>query len=75
MLHTLNFMKHYQLKNTILYESFHGASISCNPYALFLDIIDDQRFDNFRHIWVINNEKIPEQLKNKKKCIFCFKAK
>ncbi|EPU1387374.1 hypothetical protein ACVUO2_005318, partial [Escherichia coli] len=44
-----------------------GASISCNPYALFLDIIDDQRFDNFRHIWVINNEKkIPEQLKNKK---------
>ncbi|HDS4959806.1 TPA: CDP-glycerol glycerophosphotransferase family protein [Escherichia coli] len=58
-------------KNTILYESFHGASISCNPYALFLDIIDDQRFDNFRHIWVINNEKkIPEQLKNKKNVYF-----
>lgn len=52
-------------KNTILYESFHGASISCNPFALFLEIIKDEKLSSYKHIWVVNDEcKIPEEFKN-----------
>ena len=42
-------------KKTILYESFGGAGMSCNPYAIFLGVIGDVKFHNWTHIWVINN--------------------
>lgn len=61
-------------KNTILYESFHGASISCNPYALFLTIMEDTRFIDYKHILVINDEtKIPAELKNRPNVYFVIR--
>jgi CDP-glycerol glycerophosphotransferase len=55
----------------ILYESFHGVSISCNPYAIFLYLLDNEKFADFTHIWVINDEKnIPSALKSKMNVVF-----
>ncbi|MCF5716838.1 CDP-glycerol glycerophosphotransferase family protein [Aeromonas veronii] len=58
-------------ENSILYESFHGSSISCNPLAIYLSIQKDNRFDKFKHYFVINNElDVPDNLKNKSNVYF-----
>ena len=58
-------------ENIILYESYHGGSFSCNPYALFQSIYKDERFNNYRHVWVINNKnQIPEGLKKDNRIVF-----
>ncbi|WP_233710844.1 CDP-glycerol glycerophosphotransferase family protein [Helicobacter pullorum] len=43
------------LTKTILYESFHGRLMSCNPYAIFLYCIHHPQFKDFTHIWVIDS--------------------
>jgi CDP-glycerol glycerophosphotransferase len=49
-------------ENTILYESFHGASMSCNPYAIFLHLLDRAEFKDWTHVWVVNDkEKIDKK--------------
>lgn len=40
---------------TILYESFSGQGMSCNPYALFLYLLNHQEYKSWTHIWVVNN--------------------
>ena len=62
------------LKNSIMYESYGGVGMSCNPYAMFLDIIEDQRFDDWQHIWVIDDfKKIPEKYRKLKNVFFVAK--
>lgn len=39
-------------KNTILYESFWGRGMIDNPYALFLYLLDDEKY---QHVWVLND--------------------
>lgn len=39
----------------ILYESYHGASISCNPYAMFLFMKNDRRFSGYKHVWILTS--------------------
>jgi len=57
--------------NTILYESFHGSSLACNPYALFLSLLDSPEHEGWTHIWVLNDKsKIPEWLKSRSNVIF-----
>ncbi|MCM3705703.1 CDP-glycerol glycerophosphotransferase family protein [Cytobacillus firmus] len=41
--------------NTILYESFHGKNMSCNPFAIFKSLVKDPEFSNFHHIWALND--------------------
>ena len=58
-------------KNTILYESFHGASIGCNPYAMFRYVVDQPEFAGWRHVWVINEgTKIPDEYADRENVIF-----
>jgi CDP-glycerol glycerophosphotransferase len=58
-------------EKTILYESYHGSSISCNPYAIFKYLIKNKHFDDYLHIWVINDkDKIPTDLKANLNFIF-----
>ena len=58
-------------EKTIFYESFLGASIGCNPYAIFRYIIDRPEFSGWRHIWVINDKKeIPEEYLHRDNVIF-----
>jgi len=71
----VNYTEYYERykieDDTILYESYHGGSFSCNPYAIFQSIYKDKRFYNYKHIWVINDkEKIPEELKSDSNIIF-----
>ncbi len=56
---------------TILYESYHGHSISCNPYAIFRSLLKNKKFKNYKHIWIINDKsKIPKDLKSNNNIVF-----
>ncbi len=69
--YTEYYERHEVEDKTILYESYHGRSISCNPYAIFKSLLSDERFYNYKHIWVMNNKsKIPKDLKNNINIIF-----
>lgn len=43
------------IDNVILYESFHGKSMSCNPYAIFLYLLKQDEFKDYTHVWVVDN--------------------
>ncbi|MBM0637675.1 CDP-glycerol glycerophosphotransferase family protein [Campylobacter sp. VicNov18] len=63
------------LENVILYQSHTAQFMSCNPYAIFLSLLKDSRFDNFIHIWVLQDLNfIPLEFQQNKKIIFvkCF---
>ncbi len=68
----IEYYKRYDLDNySILYESYHGGSISGNPLALFQYLKSNESFKNYKHIWVINqNSKIPDELKRDINTIF-----
>lgn len=56
---------------TILYESFSGQGMSCNPYALFMYLFNHNEYKNWTHVWVINDkDDIPLQYKKFKNIIF-----
>lgn len=55
----------------VLYESFHGASMSCNPYAIFRHLLTRDEFFDWTHVWVINDKsKVPASYKNMSNVIF-----
>lgn len=61
--------------NWILYESYFGTGLSCNPYAIFLSVLKDQRFSEFNHVWVISElEKVPEEFRFSKNIFFVKKG-
>lgn len=45
-------------ENFILYETFHGKSMTDNPYALFKYLIENHEYKDYKHIWVINSHSI-----------------
>jgi CDP-glycerol glycerophosphotransferase len=56
---------------TIMYESSHGESISCNPLQMCRRLLDDPRFDSWTHVWVLNSkDRIPPELAGRKNVIF-----
>lgn len=57
--------------NVILYESYSGVSISCNPYAIYQAIVDSSRFSDWIHVWVLNDvDRIPADCIGRKNVIF-----
>lgn len=53
------------IDNTILFESFFGDTVSCNPYALLCNFLKDSKFKNYTFIVILNNvENIPLGLKD-----------
>ena len=75
IIHYTEYYERHEIEDkTILYESYHGRSMSCNPYALFKEIYKDERFKDYTHIWAINNmEIIPKYLKAYVNIIFVTK--
>ncbi|HEC1885048.1 TPA: CDP-glycerol glycerophosphotransferase family protein [Campylobacter jejuni] len=59
--------------NMILYESFHGKSMTCNPYAIFLYLLEQDTFKDFIHIWVINDLNNIKNKFKKMKNVICVK--
>ena len=58
-------------KDSIIYESFHGSNISCNPLAIFLGICNDPTFANYTHFWVVNNKaSIPSYFSRFRNLVF-----
>ena len=41
----------------ILYSSFYGQGMVCNPYAIFREICARDTTHKYKHIWVINDEE------------------
>lgn len=41
---------------TVLYQSHGGAAMSCNPYAIFRELLADPEFAHFRHVWVLDSD-------------------
>lgn len=53
------------LEHTILFESFFGETISCNPYALLCNFLEDDKFKKYTFIVILNNlDHIPLGLKD-----------
>lgn len=51
-------------ENVVLYESFHGDSISCNPLAIFEELCRREEFDGYLHVWVANDKTfVPHSVK------------
>ncbi len=51
---------------TVLYESYHGKSMTGNPYAMYLYMINDKRFEDYTHIWILEDTTKTRELKNTK---------
>lgn len=41
--------------NTVLYESYHGKSATCNPYAIFKELYSNPKFNYLKHIWSVDD--------------------
>lgn len=58
-------------QDTVLYESYAGQGMSCNPYAIFLKLFNDEKYKGWTHVWVINDPKnIPTEFKKYENVIF-----
>lgn len=56
---------------TILYESFAGAAIGCNPRAMFRKLIGDPEFSGWIHVWVIaDRNAIPDEYRGLRNVVF-----
>lgn len=42
-------------EKTILFESFHGASTTCNPLAISLRMLNDPRFADWTQVWAVKS--------------------
>lgn len=55
----------------IFYESYHGQSMTGNPYAIFKHLLNDQAFRHYTHVWAIKDPSVvPEHYKNYINIIF-----
>ncbi|WP_162308085.1 glycosyltransferase [Segeticoccus rhizosphaerae] len=41
----------------VLYESFAGNGVLCNPEAIFRGLLEDSRYAHLHHIWVISDDE------------------
>ena len=61
----------------ILYESSAGAGMTCNPYAIFKEFMNDPLFNKYNHIWVIQEKEeisnLKKEYKNRKNVTFVLK--
>ena len=69
------FCKAYELapikNDAIVYESFHGSSISCNPRAILDSNLEDPDLKHLEHYIVLDNEEnAPDHYKNRENIFF-----
>ncbi|GAA1877502.1 CDP-glycerol glycerophosphotransferase family protein [Paeniglutamicibacter psychrophenolicus] len=57
--------------DVVLFESSHGKSIHCHPYAIFSQMQEDPRFKGKKYVWVFNQpDEIPPYMVGKHNVIF-----
>lgn len=69
------YYKHCKLRSdVVLYESFYGRGMLCNPYAIFLELLDDPRYAHLQHVWVLEKPEeenlLISRYKNRKNVTF-----
>ena len=42
---------------TVYYQAFRTCIMSCSPFAIFQELMGDQSFDDFEHIWVYGSDE------------------
>jgi len=47
----------------IFYEAFFGRGITCNPGAIFHYLLNDERFQDYTHVWSLENSEDNEKTK------------
>ena len=58
-------------EDVIFYESFLGNQISCNPFAVFKNIMDDPMYTGYTHVWSVTPEtQIPGWMNNLENVLF-----
>ncbi|MGE8043363.1 CDP-glycerol glycerophosphotransferase family protein [Pseudomonas monteilii] len=58
-------------ENIVFYESFHGASVSCNPYAIYKALSSNEAYKHLIHVWALNNTSAaPAEMKKSNQVIF-----
>jgi CDP-glycerol glycerophosphotransferase len=58
-------------EKTVLYESFHGRSMACNPLAIFRYLLTRDDFADWKHIWVVNDRnKVPKEYRSLQNVVF-----
>ena len=58
--------KHYSIsENTIFFEAYSGRGMIDNPNALFQSIFNDQRFKDYKFIWVLEDNDLNRIAKEK----------
>ena len=61
--------------DVIVYESFNGNSLTCNPLALFRALVDHPQYRNHLHVWVLNDpDRIPGHLRHRENVVFVSKG-
>ncbi len=75
----INYVAYYERfsldEKTILYESYQGSAITGSPYAIFKYLLSDKRFNDYTHVWVVNDKnKIPESLIHHENIVFISKS-
>jgi len=71
----VNYTEYYERFNIeekfILYEYNQGEQINGLPYDIYKQLREDVNFDEYQHIWVLNDkESIPPRLKNITNIVF-----
>lgn len=50
------YYKHLAIEeNIILYDAYFGRGMICNPYAIFLELVSNDEFKDYTHIWVLED--------------------
>ncbi|MGN0475577.1 MAG: hypothetical protein ACI4IJ_10850, partial [Acutalibacteraceae bacterium] len=44
-------------ENMIFYTSHQGAGMVCSPYAIFTALMKSDEFDDYEHVWQINDPR------------------
>jgi CDP-glycerol glycerophosphotransferase len=57
--------------NVVLYESYHGASVSCNPFAIYTALSSNAAYRHLTHIWALNDvSRAPKEMRKANNVIF-----
>ena len=58
-------------EDKIFYESFHGKGMSGNPYAIFKYLLMQPKYQNYSHVWAINDKAaVPSEYRKLKNVEF-----
>lgn len=47
-------------EKTIMFTSYHGKGYLCNPKAIHLELLKDERYKDYKFIWAVKGKSLPE---------------